>query len=325
MFFDYKNDKIDFVGRWAEWDNSMAATAAGSYFRFAFKGDYAVLFFNTQWNSHPYGHVWIQIDGGNRVEATIDNFIRLNMNEYGEHSVTVIYKSNVEMHGRWYMPLVGKIAFKGFEADEIIDVIPDNRKTIEFVGDSITEGVLIDDFRNPDKNHDQLNRPYQDDSTATYAWLTAENLGLIPLLMGYGAVGVTHGGCGSTPKAADGYNYCFFGKEVTYKSPDYILINHGANDRGAGVEKYLEEYENLLNTIRKKNPESKLISLSAFCGAYHEELGEFIKAYSEKNGCDILYIDSNGWVPLEPLHPRRDGHKKIAENLTAILKKELNL
>lgn len=325
MFFDYKSGAIDFVGRWAEFEDSMAATAPGAYFRFAFKGDYAVLNFNTNWNSHPYGHIWIQIDGGDRIEATAETYIRLSMKDSGVHNVTVIYKSNVEMHHRWYMPLVGKLALRGFEADECAEVAPDNRKTIEFVGDSITEGVLIDDFRNPDRNHDQYNRPFQDDCTATYAWLTAENLNLIPLCMGYGAVGVTHGGCGSTPKAADGYNYCFFNKEVKYASPDYILINHGANDRGAGVEKYLEEYEKLLDVIRAKNPDSKLISLSAFCGAYHNELGEFIENYSKKNGCDILYIDSNGWIPLEPLHPRRDGHKKIAKNLTAILKKELDL
>lgn len=325
MFFDFNNENIDFVGRWAQYEDSMAATAPGAYFRFAFKGDYAVLLFHTWWNSHPYGHVWIQVDDGVKMEATAENYLRIETKEYGIHNVKVIYKGNVEMHARWHKPLVGKLGFKGFEADECVAVSADNRKTIEFVGDSITEGVLIDDFRNPDKTNDQLNRPFQDDSTATYAWLTAENLNLIPLCMGYGAVGVTHGGCGGTLKAADCYPYCFEDAKVEYASPDYILINHGANDRGSGLEKYLEEYEHLLDVIRKINPDSKLISLSAFCGAYHNELGEFIKEYSEKNGCDILYIDSFGWVPEEPLHPRRDGHKTIAENLTAILKKELNM
>lgn len=324
MFINYKTG-VDFVGRWAEFEDTMAATAPGSYFRFAFKGDYAVLNFSTNWNNRPYGHIWIQIDGGAKTEVSAEEFVRIETPEYGTHQVTVIYKGNVEMHHRWHLPLVGKLAFRGYEADGFAAVVPDFRKTIEFVGDSITEGVLIDDFRQPDKNHDQYNRPFQDDSTATYAYLTAKNLDLIPLMMGYGAVGVTHGGCGGAVKAADGYPYCFEGKKVTYDSPDYILINHGANDRGAGAEKYLAEYGHLLDVIREINPESKLISLSAFCGAYHVELGEFIKEYSEKNGCDILYIDSDGWVPLEPLHPRRDGHKKIADKLTAILKKELGL
>lgn len=324
MFFDYKSG-IEFTGRWSEYEDSMCATTPGAYFRFAFKGDSAVLSFNTRWNAHPYGHVWIEVDGGCRTEASAEDYIRIEAKEYGVHCVTVTYKGNVEMHHRWHLPLVGKLAFKGFEADGIEKVAPDTRKTIEFVGDSITEGVLIDCEKNPDKTNDQYNRPFQDDATATYAYLTAKNLNLIPLVMGYGAVGVTHGGCGGTLKAADCYPYCFEDHKVEYSSPDYILINHGANDRGAGAEKYLEEYGKLLDTIREINPDSKLISLSAFCGAYHKELGEFIRDYSQKNGCDILYIDSDGWVPLEPLHPLRDGHKKIADNLTAILRKELNL
>ena len=69
------------------------------------------------------------------------------------------------------------------------------------------------------------------------------------------------------------------------------------------------------------NPTSKIISLSAFCGAFHEELGEFIKEYNKKNNVDIFYIDSNGWVPVEPLHPNREGHKIIADKLVEIFKK----
>ena len=67
----------------------------------------------------------------------------------------------------------------------------DERKTIEFVGDSITEGVLIDvDFYDKDSDfissQDQNNRCYQDDVCATYAWQTAEALNLRPIFMGYG-------------------------------------------------------------------------------------------------------------------------------------------
>ena len=73
------------------------------------------------------------------------------------------------------------------------------------------------------------------------------------------------------------------------------------------------------------NPESKIISLSAFCGAFHEELGELIEEYNKKNNTDIFYIDSNGWVPVEPLHPARDGHITISENLTKILTEQFGM
>ena len=182
---------------------------------------------------------------------------------------------------------------------------------------------MINEEKQADKTNGFNNRVYQDDSTATYAWLTAKNLGLTPIIMGYGAVGATKGGCGSVPRAAEAYPYCFESHKTNYDSPDYILINHGANDRGASAEEYLKSYGELLDVIRKINPRSRLIALSAFCGAFHKELGEFICKYNKENFCDILFIDSSGWIPEEPLHPDRNGHKIIAERLTEILKSKL--
>jgi hypothetical protein len=99
-----------------------------------------------------------------------------------------------------------------------------------------------------------------------------------------------------------------------------ILINHGANDRKATPEVYVEKYGELLDVIRRMNPHAKIVSLSAFCGGHHEALGEFIRAYNEKNGTDVAFIDSTGWVPVEPLHPMRDGHLTISEHLTPLLR-----
>ncbi len=325
MFIDYKSDSIEYTGRWSEYDNSMTATAPGSYFRFSFKGSAAVLCFNMNWNSHPYPHIWIQIDDGSKIESTVENYIRIEANENKIHTVKVVFKSCVEMFHRWHTPLVGKVSFMGYEADEAVKIIPDSRKTIEFVGDSITEGVLINAEKEPDKNNGQYNRVFQDDSTATYAYLTAQKLNLIPLLMGYGAVGATHGGCGGTPAAYQGYPFCFDGHPVKYDSPDYILINHGANDRRESLADYTEYYGKLLDAIRLKNPESRLISLSPFCGAFHKELGEYIREYEKINGCEILYIDTFGWIPEEPLHPDRENHKIVSEKLSEILEKEFNL
>ncbi len=325
MFYSFKDKSVRLTGRWSELDGAATATAPGSSFKFAFKGTWATLRFDTFKNAHPYPHLWISIDGKGKIETPVSPFLRVEAEDDSEHIVTVIYKSAVEMWHRWYYPLTGKISFIGYEASESGTLPEDNRKTIEFVGDSITEGVLVENDKDHDKNDGMLNRPYQDDSTATYAYLTAQNLNLVSLHMGYGAVGATKGGCGSVPKASEAYPYCFDGHKVSYPSPDYILINHGANDRGATPEEYIKEYGILLDTIREINPASKLISLSAFCGAHHEELGEFIKKYNEENGCDILFIDSTGWVPVEPIHPLRDGHKIIAQKLTHVLKDELGL
>jgi hypothetical protein len=71
------------------------------------------------------------------------------------------------------------------------------------------------------------------------------------------------------------------------------------------------------------NPDATVVALSAFCGAFHAELGEMIAAYNEKNGCQVHFVDTNGWIPVEPLHPLRDGHRTVAENFTAALREIL--
>lgn len=324
MFYSYKDNSVNLIGRWSELNDTMTSAAPGSVIKIAFKGKWVTLHFDTLWNRHPYPHLWLDVDGRCKIESPVNPFLRVETEDDGEHILTVTYKSAVEMNHRWYHPLTGKISFIGYEADGNGTIPADNRKTIELVGDSITEGVLVEE-KSWDNNEGMFNRPYQDDSTATYAYLTAKKLNLIPLHMGYGAVGVTKGGCGSVPKASEAYPYCFDGHRVTYPSPDYILINHGANDRGATAEEYVQNYRELLNVIRGINPTSKIIALSAFCGAYPQELKQLIEDYNKENDCDILFIDATGWVPLEPLHPLRDGHKIIAEKLTATLKEKLGL
>ena len=84
---------------------------------------------------------------------------------------------------------------------------------------------------------------------------------------------------------------------------------------------YLEKYEELLDLIRSMNPDATIISLSAFCGAHHEELGAMIEAYNQKNNCKVHFIDSFGWIPEKPLHPLRDGHTAVAKNLIPLLGK----
>lgn len=315
--FNYDHPSVRYTGRFGR-SAGMAATACGSYFEVAFRGSYIVLFFNTDFMPEQHGHVYLELDGGARFESDIQKYIRVDARADGEHTLKVIYKSNVEMNQRWYQPLTGKMDFTGYDAEDAGTLAPDNRKTIEIVGDSITEGVLIDAFRNPFRN-DQSNRPFQDDVTATYGWLTAEALDLRPFMMGYGAVGNTHGGCGGVPKTADAYPFNFNGSPVTYPSCDYIMINHGANDRGHSD--YLPEYEGVLDLIRARNPESVIIVLSPFCGAFDDDLPGFIRDYNEKRGDSVRYISSHGWVPLDPLHPLRDGHAEIAKRLIPEMKK----
>jgi len=324
MFFTYQDPSIRYTGRFAEYDGAMTATATGSVIEIAFTGPEILLHFDIRRNEHPYPHLWLCMDGGCRTEAPLSRYLRLEA-EDGPHLLTVIFKSAKEQQPRFFHPLVGKISFLGYDAQGSGTVPEDNRKTLEVVGDSITEGVLIDDHLTSEiAQTGQDNRVYQDDVTATYASLTAKNLNLKLLNMGYGAVGVTRSGCGAYPKAAEGYPYCFEGCPVSYGHPDYILINHGANDRRPeNAVHYTEEYRKLLDLIHSTHPDAKIFCLSPFCGAFVPELSALIEAYNLENRTDIVFISSEGWISPDPLHPRRDGHKTVSEHLTKILKQYL--
>ena len=318
MFFKFNDNSIRYTGRFAELNGAMTATATGAEIEIAFKGDNIVHSFDTTNYQNPVPHIWLQLDGGDMFEAAISDFLRVNTAS-GEHILRIIYKSAVEAQPRFFHPLVGKIAFKGYFAEDSAALPPDTRKTIEFVGDSITEGVLIDVglFENPGP---QETRPFVDDVTATYAYLTARHFGLKNLHMGYGAVGVTRGGQGAVPKAAEAYPYCFEGAPVTYSHPDYILINHGANDRAHTATEYVTEYRSLLELIRATHPDATIIALSAFCGAFPQELKEMIDSFNKETGDNIHFINASTWGEGHPLHPLRHGHIEIAEKLIAELK-----
>ena len=80
------------------------------------------------------------------------------------------------------------MGIKSIDVTSVGDIQPTAEKElkIEFIGDSITEGILID----PDQHYDDAapsvdDRALQDDSTASYAWLTAQALGMRPVIMGY--------------------------------------------------------------------------------------------------------------------------------------------
>lgn len=335
MFIPWYDAAVRLTGRWSHNTENghdphvftqasakyTTTTAAGSYFELAFMGKSVVLQFDLGFLGQPFPHLWISVDGGARIEVPVDRYLRVAAPDDGAHVVKVSYKGGVEMLPRWFQPLMGAVSFIGAKADAPATLAPDDRRIIEFVGDSITEGVLIDADYSDTPAHliDQFNRPYQDDNSATYATLTAQALNLRPMYQAYGAVGLTRSGCGSVPRAGLIYPYVYGDTLYTGEKPDIVLINHGANDRAAKAEEYIRRYGELIDLIRERTPEAIIVCLSAFCGAFDSELGAFVESYNAEHEKPIHFISSQGWVPLEPLHPLREGHRIIAEHLIPLL------
>lgn len=326
MVVPYTHESIRLTGRWKQYEDRAVVTAPGAYLEFAFQGDMAVVRFDTLINQEPRLHLWIQVDGGDMVEAPIDKYLRIHTRTVGQHFCRIVYKSSIEQTGRWYAPLSGAIQFLGVQTDKPIALPPDTRPIMEFIGDSITEGVLIDmDYHDGTRapyHTDQLNRIYQDDSCATWAWLTAEALNYRPLIMGYGAVGVTRAGQGSVPKASESYPLYFDGEPLDDRFPqaNVVVINHGANDHSASPERFREGYAALLDLARERSPKAEVFAVSPFAGSQKSVLEALIADYNAAKKCNVHFINASEWISPEPLHPYRDGHKILAAHLAPLMR-----
>ena len=319
MFIKYNDSSIRYVGRW----HKGTATACGSFFEIYFRGEDITLEFDTFWNREPAPHIYMSLDDGAMTESVIAKYLRVAADE-GEHKLTVIYKSAVEMHHRWYAPLEGKISLKGYHAAAPIEAPKSAKRIIEFVGDSITEGVLVDPNNVITEDDDQPSRPFEDDSTATYAWLSAKALGLEPVIMGYGAVGIARSGCGSVPAAPDAYPYCFDGAPIPDCHPDYVFINHGTNDHFADKDTFESEYKRLLDVIFSHHPNTEIICMNPFGGYHADSFPCVVEDYNREKGTRVHFIDTAGWAKGMPTHPTRADHKILAERMVAELKKIIN-
>ena len=324
MYFSYTDPSVRLTGRWDIRASEAAITTnPGAYFEIAFTGKILQLVFNLEHNEYPLPHLYLELDGGARFETSLDRRLRVIAESGGEHRLRVIYKSSTEALSRWRMPIHNALSFCGYDAEGAGALPPDNRKTIEFVGDSITEGVLVDcDYcKAPAADIDEHNRPFQDDATATYAWLTAERLNLRPVICGFGAVGLTRPGKGRVPACPISYPFNYEGSPISFKPCDIVVLNHGANDRAHSCEEYLAKYEETLLLLRHHNPDALIVSLSAFCGAFREPLAAFIPEFNKKHNERIAFIDTAGWIPLEPLHPLRPASIHLAALLSSELEK----
>lgn len=312
MFFDLHHAAVRLFGRWHVGEKTAVTTQVGSGITIAFEGEEILLRFCMQGNEAPFPHVWLSVDNGARFEAALDSTLRIGGLKNGAHIATVIFKSAQETQSRWKAP-VAKVEFVGFSAENAGVLPKEERRVIEFVGDSITEGIAVAPYFE--------NGCCNNDITATFGWLTAKALDMQPVFSAYGGVGVTACGCGGVPTAPEIYGYTLADSPMNVRA-DVVVINHGANDKNwkRTAEEYVGAYTHLLDTVRAHHPDAQIVVLSAFCEFLPQALAEGIDAYNRANNDNVRFVDSAGWVAPTPLHPLYDGHKAIAEQLTAALK-----
>lgn len=338
MFIPWNSPSVRLTGRWSRLESDVtdyhifnkptaaytAATAPGSYFEAAFTGEKALLKFDMRFMTGPVPHLWVSVDGGARAEVPLDRYLAVEADGEGVHVVKVFYKGAMEMLSRWHSPLTAAVCFLGYDAEGAGELPPDTRPLMEALGDSITEGVLLDmDYDTvPPYKIDQFNRPYQDDNLATYPQVAARILDFRCMSQAYGATGLTREGCGAVPRAGLTYPYVFEHVEYTGEAPDYVIVNHGTNDFAAPKDEFLMRCKEYVELIHSRAPGAQIVILTPFNGAHWDDLHEF---YTDCGLSCVHFISTKGWLPKEPLHPVRQSHRLAGELLAEAMKKEFGL
>ena len=318
MKIRFDDAAVRYTGRWYFGD-AAETTCAGAYFEVGFTGEMLLLSFDMRGVSRTAPHLYLQLDGGARFEVPTDAYLRVETTA-GAHTLRAIVKSLDEYESRWKVPNC-RVSVLGFEADGFTPLPQDARPVIEWIGDSITEGILVDpERRSAAFRDDARNRVYQDDVTASWAWRTAEALGMAPRIMGYGAVGLTRSGSGGVPRAALAYPFAYAGAPLPPAKVDYIVINHGANDSGASDGEYLQRYEELLDDVRTVHPQARVLVLPSFWGFHAAVLPDFVARYNASRGARVDFLPTDGWFGNFPEHPVRAEDREIAARLTGALR-----
>ena len=313
----FDDPAVRYIGRWYFGD-AAETTCAGAYFEVGFTGDTLLLCFAMKGVSQTPPHLYLQLDGGARFEVPVDAYLRVET-AAGAHTLRAIVKSLDEQESRWEAPNC-RVSVLGFEAERFTPLAADTRPVIEFIGDSITEGILVDPERRSDAvTEESYNRVYQDDVTTGWAWRTAEALNLSPRIMGYGAVGLTKSGSGGVPRAALAYPFAYAGAPLPPARVDYIVINHGANDSGASDEEYLRRYEELLDDVRAVHPSARVLVLPSFWGFHEAVLPDFVARYNASRGARVDFLPTAGWSHSFPEHPLRAEDRELGRRLAAAL------
>ena len=205
----------------------------------------------------------------------------------------------------------------------------DNRLYIEFIGDSISTGFgALGTSSDSDGGS-----PKWQDATAAYPYLTAKALGADFSDVAYSGIGAKYGWQDPNMHTFYPYQRWQYDRNTQYnfnaRQPDVIVIALGTNDiamegeKGITVEQRLAGYQELLDLVRAKNPNSKIVWIY---GMMKDDDNARIPAIIEENGgaAEGLYsleLVTNtagaGW------HPSAAGQQKFADDLVAFLNSDV--
>ncbi|MBQ9413850.1 MAG: hypothetical protein IJU16_01845 [Clostridia bacterium] len=323
-------DSVKVVGRTSIVGSSLAVhtTGAGIAFYSECSGDIRLKLTTKNMFGAQYFTVWVD---GERSRLTVDNGTTSQRSkkvtlaedlEAGLHRIE-IYRQTEEINGSC---LFDELIING-----TLTPLPDAPMLIEFIGDSLTAGYGA--LGVPSKGK-VIDHPEGQDGTQTYAYLTAQALGMdfqACCTSGYGLLAGWNNGDANLLNmyAYTAYhNNAMTGNEMwAFARPaDIVVINLGSNDRavgrGKGVnEKTFEEaVKSMTELIREKNPDAKVVWVTGLGGnAFKAQMEDAMDSFGgAENGYYFCQLPEGNSGAAG--HPSVKEHIAAGEVLTAFLR-----
>lgn len=332
-------DAYCFFGRWDRRTARRAVTVnSGSYVRARFSGAGIRASFDVSLNQRSpvvngtgpgsFPTIAWQVDAGDWQEAEIAATVTLAEGlAAGSHTVMLLVRGLDEHQSRWTPPLVASVTFTGFvleKGGKWKSPLSEWKKpalSIEFLGDSITEGVVVQEGRAGVAPGIPFTWPWLCDARASYAGQTALLLGAAWRQVGFGATGLMLAGSGGVPGALDSFNHFYAGCPRDDWQPDVVVINQGTNESSMPPQRYQSLYARYVALIRTAYPGARIVALRPFNGAQAASINAVVEACNSTGDARVYYIDTAGWYD-GPLHPNAHDSALLAARLVKALQEQ---
>ena len=313
--FDMDHAGITYYGRWEMLDDGGVQLNFQSGLAAIFTGTFIAAEVG---EANDISEIMYSIDAAEPVRIAVpakgENILASGL-QAGEHTLKLYAASQVARL---------RIAGLWCDTGATLKKVP-SRKTIEFIGDSITAGWIGNGYENWLRH--------------CYTWQTAEKLGFAYNVVARGSSGLLR-------KGTDMYSMPeryfkdrpFLGGEDSYPEldtsryvPDYIVVNLGTNDLPYSGSEVKEAYIQFLTALRIAYPYVVIFVLRPLggrdivggSGYFRTEIISAVNARRRVGDKNVVFIDTAGWVQVsdfaDKLHFNYEGNRHIAERLAAAI------
>lgn len=314
-------EPIHYYGRWNRLADRAITVNTGSHVVATFSGTAVTARFDVSLNQTPNPTLAWRIDGGAWQEGELAAAVPLAAGlPAASHEVILMVRGFNEYQARWIPPLVSSVTFLGLDVTGgALQPSPRPvRPKIEFLGDSITEGLYIWSTYNG-----QTTIPWRADARRSWASQTAQSLGAEWRQVGFGGQGLLKGGSSGVPPANQTFNWIYQGAPRDGWQADVVVINQGTNDGASSAADFRPAYATFIGTVRAGYPGAKLVAMRPYTGAHAAEIQAEVNARRTAGDGRIFYVDTSGWLGngdfTDGVHPNDQGSQKAATALVAAL------